>query len=269
MGRTNVIIPFYQRDRGILPRAVNSALAQGIEDLLVTVIDDGSPVPAHEEIADILARDPRVIIIEQKNAGPGAARNAGLDATPGDTEFIAFLDSDDRWLPGHLANGLTAMRAGADFYFSNHSLHGSNRLRFPACGAYAPAGGIPIPEGTDSFFYEGDLVDALLQVSPVGTSTVIFARKVAPNLRFPGSLSAGEDDYFWVGLSHAAARIAYSSRGEVVYGRGVNISVQGMIWGSDEALRERFDHDEALRLIATDFPLSRRQRGAVETKRAT
>ena len=140
IARTNVIIPFFQREPGLLAVAVNSALTQGGEDLLVTVVDDGSPVSARAELAPIIAHDRRVVIIEQANAGPGAARNRGLDATPDDVAYIAFLDSDDRWLPGHLANGLTALRLGADFYFSDHYLWGSNDSRFGACGGYAPTG---------------------------------------------------------------------------------------------------------------------------------
>lgn len=261
IGRTNVIVPFYQRERGILPVAVNSALAEGGDDLLVTVVDDGSPVSAHAELAPIIAHDRRVVIIEQANAGPGAARNRGLDAVPDDVAYIAFLDSDDRWLPGHLANGLTALRLGADFYFSQHSEYGSTGLRFAACGAYAPTG-IPLPEGEELFFYKGDLFEAILRGSPIGTSTVLFRRSAAPKLRFPTELIAGEDAYFWVGLSQAARQVAYSMRCEVAYGLGVNLW-GSRVWGTYEALRSTFDASKAGRLILRDFAVSAGQRQAV------
>jgi succinoglycan biosynthesis protein ExoW len=96
MFRTNIIIPFWQHDSGILPVAVDSVLAQDDGEILVTVIDDGSPVSARAELAAAVAKDAPVVIIEQPNAGPGAARNRGLDETPAEVEYIAFLDSDDR-----------------------------------------------------------------------------------------------------------------------------------------------------------------------------
>jgi len=58
-----------------------------------------------------------VILIRQANGGCGSARNAALDALPSDIEWIAFLDSDDRWKPLHISRALAALREGYDFVF--------------------------------------------------------------------------------------------------------------------------------------------------------
>jgi succinoglycan biosynthesis protein ExoW len=267
MARTNVVIPFYQRERGILPVAVNSALSQGVEDLLVTVVDDGSPVSARQELSEIIARDHRLMVIEQPNAGPGAARNRALDATPDDVAHIAFLDSDDRWLPGHLTNGLTALNFGADFYFSDHSGYESTWSQFAACGAYAPTG-TPIPAGDELFFYTGDLFEAAVHYLPVSTPTVIFRRSVAPHLRFPAGLTAGEDTYFWIALMRASRRVAYSTRREVSLGFGVNIYAS-KAWGSYDSLESILHTSKAWRLIGRDFASSERERQMVAAKLAS
>ena len=71
-----VIIPYYQREPNILRRAVQSVCAQeGVSDLEVFVVDDGSPVSARKELSDLFV-PPHVSlkILEQDNAGPGAAR---------------------------------------------------------------------------------------------------------------------------------------------------------------------------------------------------
>ena len=63
------------------------------------VVDDGSqddPARTVEEFSD-----PRIVFVRQENRGGGAARNTGIDRARG--RYIAFLDSDDRFLPHHLA----------------------------------------------------------------------------------------------------------------------------------------------------------------------
>src|SRR5262245_26746322 len=94
--KTAVVIPYYQEEPGILRGAVKSAIAQeGISDLEIIVVDDGSPAPASDELKNLaLPEHVRVKLLEQPNRGPGAARNRGLDHVSTDTVYIAFLDSD-------------------------------------------------------------------------------------------------------------------------------------------------------------------------------
>src|SRR4051812_14811598 len=117
-----VVIPFYQRQSGILRKAVLSALMQeGASDLVILIVDDASPVSAREDIGDLVAAHPdRIKIIEQANGGPASARNRALDNVPLGTEFVAFLDSDDAWTQDHIANALVVLESGDDFYFADH-----------------------------------------------------------------------------------------------------------------------------------------------------
>jgi len=97
-----IVIPTYMRPQRTL-RAVRSALRQRGVRAEVVVIDDGSPVPLvlPGEIADAGVRLVRL----QANGGPAAARNAGVAATS--APLIAFLDSDDFFLPDSLSPRLT------------------------------------------------------------------------------------------------------------------------------------------------------------------
>ncbi len=93
----SVVIPTYQR-RQFVRRAVTSVLAQTFQDFELLVIDDGSTDGTASGLAGL---DGRVLYQWQENAGLAAARNAGLGLARGD--IVAFLDSDDCWLPTHLA----------------------------------------------------------------------------------------------------------------------------------------------------------------------
>lgn len=93
----SVIIPLYN-DALYIQEAITSVLSQGIENLEVIVIDDGSTDNFEEKINDF--NDPRVRLIKQPNSGAAEARNNGIRNANG--EFIAFLDADDTWATNKL-----------------------------------------------------------------------------------------------------------------------------------------------------------------------
>ena len=93
----SVVIPVYNR-AGPLGNALRSILAQSCQDFEIVVVDDGSIDNPKQAVDRFL--DPRIRFIRQDNRGGGAARNAGIDNARG--RFIAFLDSDDEFLPDHL-----------------------------------------------------------------------------------------------------------------------------------------------------------------------
>jgi glycosyltransferase involved in cell wall biosynthesis len=94
----SVVIPVYNRAQ-LLGRALKSVLAQTFGDFEIVVVDDGS-TDNPSTVIDALWDD-RIYYLRQGNRGGGAARNLGIDAAHG--RFVAFLDSDDEFLPGHLA----------------------------------------------------------------------------------------------------------------------------------------------------------------------
>ena len=92
----SVIIPTYNRG-WILTEAIDSVLAQDYKDFELIVVDDGS-TDNTREILDSYGRD--IIVLRQANQGVSAARNRGLAEARG--RLVAFLDSDDIWLPRKL-----------------------------------------------------------------------------------------------------------------------------------------------------------------------
>lgn len=86
----SVIIPVYNVV-GTLRRCVDSVLAQGIDDMEIIIVDDGS-TDGSAVICDE-CKSPRAIVVHQANAGLSEARNEGLRLARG--EFVTFVDSDD------------------------------------------------------------------------------------------------------------------------------------------------------------------------------
>lgn len=105
--QVSVVIPVYNR-ADLIDRAVESVLSQDVDDLEVLVVDDGSTDATPDAVRALSERDARVQLLQQENGGSGAARHTGLQAARG--EFVAFLDSDDYWLPGYLSRQLNLLR---------------------------------------------------------------------------------------------------------------------------------------------------------------
>lgn len=92
-----VIIPVYNA-QSCLPTALKSVLEQGIEDMEIILINDGSRDNSLAVCKKFAEEDSRIRVLDQANGGPGAARNTGLKEARG--EYISFVDSDDALLPG-------------------------------------------------------------------------------------------------------------------------------------------------------------------------
>lgn len=95
----SVIVPSYNR-KSTIKRCINSILIQTYPIFEIIIVDDGSDDGTLEFIEKEYKSDKRIQIIKQDHKGAQVARNAGIRAAQG--EYIAFLDSDDEWLPDKL-----------------------------------------------------------------------------------------------------------------------------------------------------------------------
>lgn len=101
----SVVVPTYQR-AGVVGGAIESVLAQTVENVEVIIVDDGSTDDTERVVASY--DDPRVrYVAHDRNRGRSAARNTGIAHAEG--EYVAFLDSDDRWLPAKLERQLSVL----------------------------------------------------------------------------------------------------------------------------------------------------------------
>jgi glycosyltransferase involved in cell wall biosynthesis len=116
MPMVSVIMPTFNR-ADTIQRSIRSVQAQTFTDWELIVVDDGS---TDNTVALIEGCDPRLKILRQENQGAVGARNAGLRASAG--SYIAFLDSDDEWLPHHLELCVSFLSAFPEEQFVTNEL---------------------------------------------------------------------------------------------------------------------------------------------------
>ena len=199
-------------DAGRLPRAVGSALAAWDgPDVEVLVVDDGSTDDTGAVADRLAAQDDRVRVVHRgvNDGAPGAPRNLGLDAARGD--WVAFVDSDDTYVPGSLRRLVEAAVArDADVAAGAVARYNERTDRVT-----------PLP-ATD---YTAGPVEPLAPGSPLWQDTIAVAKVMRRRLldehaiRFPERILY-EDQPFTVALWSTARRIA--TLDEVVYHWFVN-----------------------------------------------
>ena len=129
--RCSVVIPSYNRPT-VLPRAVASVLAQDEPDFELIIVDDSTDA-TRDWIASLT--DPRIkTIFPERRRGVSAARNLGIAAAR--APIVAFLDSDDFYLPQHLSRALAALQREPDLVCTlssgNKEVRGELRPGSPA-----------------------------------------------------------------------------------------------------------------------------------------
>lgn len=95
----SVVIPVYNIEQN-LRQCLDSVAGQTLQDIEIICVDDGSTDMSPDILAEYAARDSRFHIIRQENAGPGVARNRGMEQATG--KYLIFLDSDDWFEPDFL-----------------------------------------------------------------------------------------------------------------------------------------------------------------------
>jgi glycosyltransferase involved in cell wall biosynthesis len=181
--RVSVIVPCYNSARYV-GEALESALLQSHVQTTAIVVDDGST----DETAEIVASfGGRVTLLRQSNRGVSAARNRALDAA--DSEFVAFLDGDDRWHRDKLARQVAFCQAHPDHGFVHTDI------------TEIDSDGRALPRRDRGPQASGECLAALLARNSVTTSSVLVRRDVLGALRFPIGLHAAEDWYLWLHLA--------------------------------------------------------------------
>jgi succinoglycan biosynthesis protein ExoW len=252
-----VVIPFYQRERGILPKALKSVHGQiGVSEVRVIVVDDDSPVPAVEELRALDGSRFPVTVLKQPNGGPGAARNKALDNLSAGTRYVAFLDSDDEWTPTHLANAVDALRRDHDVYFADLMQLNAPESAFRRAGRIAVQAH-PLLDATGTTrSYREDMFNQILTGNVIGTPTVVYDFSKFSAIRFRTDFRhAGEDYLFWLELAASGARFAFSTDIECICGRGVNV-YSGSGWGTEASLRCLYDEVRYRKAIRVQFSLT-------------
>lgn len=189
MPAVSVVIPAYNQG-AFIGEAIRSVLEQTLRDFDVHVIDDGSTDDTKEVVESF--DDERLRYFRQENSGlPAVARNVGISRSRG--EFIAFLDSDDSWLPDKLERQAETMRANP-----NCGIVASN---FQCLGDH-PLGGKVLLRGNVP---TGKVFEKLLHAGFICTSMAMVRRSALEKVgAFDAdpSIRCSEDYDLWLRITH-------------------------------------------------------------------
>jgi glycosyltransferase involved in cell wall biosynthesis len=272
----SVIIPTYNRAY-CLGATVDSALAQTHCEVEVLVVDDGSSDQTREFVLDQYRHEPRVRYLYQENTGVSGARNHGLRAAQGD--FIAFLDSDDLWLPWKLELQLNVLRhwpeAGMvwtdmDAVGSDGSLVAPRYLRqmyhaydwFPQSNDLFQAV-VPLRElapalasvVTDRLAHCGDIFSQMLMGNLVHTSTVLIRRERFNAVRsFREDLRYAGEDYDFHLRTCRAGQVAFADV----------VSIKYQVGRSDQLTRDEYKIHVAENFFKTVQPVFEQERDRIK-----
>jgi glycosyltransferase involved in cell wall biosynthesis len=258
----STIIPTYNR-APLLSRAISSALLQLNEDDELIVIDDGST----DDTERLVARyGDRVRYVKTPNRGAGAARNRGIREAR--NPLVAFLDSDDEWMPGKIklqrafmgerpdilfsfANQAFRRRDGRERRFSMQTWPGVNQSWEEIFGpGWLFSSILPLPKGVDDFlFYDGNIYLPMLTGIYVNANTIMVRRKDAGDALHFAENTKTYEDWECFGRLAGAGNCAYldceMAWQNMHYGSRLTdfggfersearVTIIERVWGSDE-----------------------------------
>ena len=236
----SVIIPAYNAAHLIVD-ALTSVFAQTIDNYEIIVVNDGSPDTVQlEKALEPYLND--IIYIRRPNGGPAAARNTGIRAARG--EYIAFLDSDDQWMPTHLAEMMEVLQRdptldlvyGDAVNFGDLAEEGATTM------------GANPSEGRATF---ESLV--LCKCTVVGSTVIARRQSIIDVGLFDESFIQGEDFDLWVRLAYRGSRIDYRKHIHArrrIHESNLTVDTIGSFGGQAKVLRKlmkELDLPESLR----------------------
>ncbi|WP_180060328.1 glycosyltransferase family 2 protein [Acinetobacter sp. YH12135] len=180
----SIIMPAYNAEK-FISDAIKSVLSQTYKNFELIIIDDCSLDQTVKVVQNFIAQDKRVNLLKkQKNQGVAEARNTGLNYAKGD--FVAFLDSDDKWVEDKLEKQLAVLKERNDV----DVVYGSY-YRFNS-------------DGVENVVKIPNLLDKkdLLKGNPIGNLTAIYNFKKYPEIR---QKNIGHEDYlFWLEIFNSS-----------------------------------------------------------------
>ena len=179
----SVIIPTFNR-KNFVPKAIESVLKQSYKKYEIIIVDDGSGDGTQDYVR---SNFPMVRLIFQSNRGVSAARNTGILHSKGD--WIAFLDSDDQWLPKKLEYQINTLSERKDYLVCH-----TNEIWI--------RNGLRINQKQKHQKYGGFIFEKSLDMCRISPSSILINRKVFNDVgNFDENLRICEDYDLWLRIA--------------------------------------------------------------------
>ena len=181
--KISVIIPTFNRKK-TLGRAIQSVMNQSLSPFEILIIDDGSNDGTEEWVKENFQN---VRYIYQDNHGVSSARNIGIENAYGD--WVAFLDSDDEWLPNKLYKQVKAINSNPEIKFFH-----TNEIWI--------RNGVRVNQMKKHKKYGGYIFEKCLDICRVSPSSVLIQKEVFDSIGiFDESLRVCEDYDLWLRIT--------------------------------------------------------------------
>ena len=214
MFNVSVIIPTYNR-KIFLKHAIDSVLNQTYQNLELIIIDDGS---SDKTIEYLKKKKLKLKVFYQTNKGVSAARNKGIKKASYD--WVAFLDSDDRWHPKKLENQINYLIKNSEYRISH-----TNEIWIK--------NGIRINQHKKHKKYGGNIFDKCLEICKISPSCVILKKDIFEDVGFFNEkLPACEDYDLWLRILIKFPILYLNENLTIKYGGHKN-QLSKKFWGLD------------------------------------
>lgn len=276
-GLVSIVLPTYNR-ASFLAEALASVSAQDYLDWELVVVDDGSTDDTKDVLRGLVQgfRQP-VTVVHQDNMGSAGARNTGLDHASG--EYVAFLDSDDLWLPHHVSRCVLALARSPelDWVFAACRIDevGSGRTLEP--DTFRPGGRArPFLElrtcrdGELFIIEDPRVVEYQIRHGLYsGLQNSVIRRRLFNRYRFWTGLNVGEDESLLIRALADGMRIGYFDAVHAIY-RVHADNLSGAAVGKDAQRSKRVFGQlvEGLERIQTQVPMTGAARRALARRLA-
>jgi glycosyltransferase involved in cell wall biosynthesis len=246
--RISVIIPAYKTAH-LIAGCLDSVLSQTFQDFEAIVVNDGSPdTPELENVLQPYMG--RIVYILQPNKRAAGARNTAIQQARG--EFLAFLDSDDSWLPDHLASQMKLVDAdpSLDLVYSNALLIG-NPDRKREFMERCPSSG------------QATFAALIVEQCQIPISTVVVRKQALVKAGlFDEKLPRCDDYDMWVRAAFHGAKVGYGRKVQALLNLGRPDSLSMERWKMVEA------YSNILEKLNRTLPLTDADRRVVEKRAA-
>lgn len=224
----SVIIPAYNAAQHIF-EALTSVFAQRTNNFEVIVVNDGSPDTVELEKA-IEPYIDDITYIKRANGGPGAARNTGIRVARG--EYIAFLDSDDQWVPTHLIQMMEVLQRdpSLDLVYGDAVNFGDLAKEGATTMGANPSEGLATFESL-----------VLCKCTVVGSTVVARRQALIDAGLFDENFIQGEDFDLWARVAYHGGRIDYRKHVHArrrIHTNQLTLDTVGSFGGQARALRK-------------------------------
>ena len=182
----DIVVPMYN-SKQYINATIDSVVQQTYENWRMIIVDDNSTDDSCNLVEKRVVKDDRIILIKQlKNNGAGVSRNIGINNS--NSEYVAFLDSDDIWEKDKLEVQVEAMiKENINFSFTSYRIMKGKDLLYQKI--------VDFKHDSNSFCY----LDMLKKKATIGCSTVMLRRAAYKDMSMP-EIRTGQDYAFWLDL---------------------------------------------------------------------